>query len=138
MRAGRLGQRGVRRDRVRVADDAVLRALDDLDLAHLRLDLAAAEAAVDDADAALLGDRDRHRRARDRVHVGRDDRPLERDAVEKRRGQIDERRIAPLDDAELRREEEVVEGAAANEGEQVTHETGHRDTESQRFINYFF
>ena len=35
-------------------DDAVLRALDDLHFAHLRLDLAGPEAAVDDADAALL------------------------------------------------------------------------------------
>ena len=36
---------------VRVWNDPVLRALDDLDLAHLRLDLTGAEAAVDDADA---------------------------------------------------------------------------------------
>ena len=64
----------------RIGDDAVLRALDDLDFAHLRLDLAGTEAAVDDADAALLGLHDGHRRARDGVHVGRDDRPLQRDA----------------------------------------------------------
>ena len=51
---GRFGEAGVRPDRVGIADDAVLLALDDLDLAHLRLDLAAAEAAVDDADARLL------------------------------------------------------------------------------------
>ena len=43
-----------RLDGVGIGDDAVLRALDDLDLAHLRRDVAAAEAAVDDAEARLL------------------------------------------------------------------------------------
>ena len=100
---------------VRVVDDAVLLALDDLDLAHLRLDLAAAEAAVDDADAAFFGDGDRHLGARDRVHVGRDDRPLQREVLGEARRQVDGRRIAALDDAVLGREEEVVERAAADE-----------------------
>ena len=75
---GRLGQRRGRTDRVRVGDDAMLAPLDPLDLAHLRLDVARAEAAVDDADAAFLGDGDRHLRAGDGVHVRRDDRPLQR------------------------------------------------------------
>ena len=75
-----VGEARVGGDRVGIADDAVLLALDDLDLAHLRLDLAAAEAAVDDADAAFLGHRDRHLGSRHRVHVGRDDRTLQRQA----------------------------------------------------------
>ena len=69
-----------RRHAVGIGDHAVLRALDDLHLAHLRLDLARPEAAVDDPDAAFFGLHDRHRRARDRVHVGRHDGPLEPDA----------------------------------------------------------
>ena len=41
--------------------------------------------------------------------------------VEKRRRQIDGGRIAPLEDAVLRVEQEVVEGRAANEIEQPRH-----------------
>ena len=58
-------------DGVRVGDDAVLRPLDGGDLGHLRRDVAGPEPAVDDADAAFLGQHDRHRRPRDGVHVGR-------------------------------------------------------------------
>ena len=75
----RLVDRRARRDAVRIVDDAVLRAFDDLDLAHLRLDLAGTETAVDDADAPFFRLHDRHRRARHRVHVGRHQRPLQRD-----------------------------------------------------------
>ena len=60
----------------------------------LRRDVAGAEAAIDDADAAFFGQDDRHGRARDRVHVGRDDRPLQRDVLGKARRQIDGRGIA--------------------------------------------
>ena len=81
---GRFGEAGVRPDRVGIADDAVLLALDDLDFADLRLDLAAAEAAVDDAEPAFFRDGDRHLGARDGVHVGGDDRPLELRRREKR------------------------------------------------------
>jgi hypothetical protein len=129
---GRLGERRLRSDGVRVVDDAVLGALDDLDLAHLRLDLAAAEAAVDDADAALFRDGDGHVRAGHRVHVGRHDRPLHRDVLRKPGRQVDRRRIAALEDAELGGEEEVVKGAASDEIKKITHGTGHGDTESRR------
>ena len=37
--------------------------------------------AVDDADAAFFGHGDRHLGARDRVHVGRDDRALQREVL---------------------------------------------------------
>ena len=67
-----------------IGDHAVLRPLDDLDLADLRLDVARPESAVDDADPAFLGLHDGHRRARDRVHVGGDDRALEGDRRERR------------------------------------------------------
>jgi len=97
----------------------VLLALDDLDFAHLRIDVAAAKTSVDDAKTAFLGDGDRHGRTRHRVHVGRDNRPPECDASREARGQLDARRIATFDDAVLRGEEEVVECAAANKGEQV-------------------
>ena len=77
--ASGLADRGRCVDAVGVADDAMLRPLDDLDLTDLRLDLAGPEAAVDDADPALFGLHDGHRRAGHRVHVGRDDRALQRD-----------------------------------------------------------
>ena len=99
-----------------IGDDAMLSALDDLDLAYLRRDIAAAEAAVDDAEPAFFGLDHRHRGARDGVHVGGHDRVLEDDVFGEARRQIDRLRIAALEDAESRREEEIVEGAAANRG----------------------
>ena len=84
-----------------IGDDPVLRALDDLDFAHLRLDLAGPEAPVDDPEAALFRLHDRHRRPRHRIHVGRDDGPLERQVLGKARGQVDLRGVAPLEDAVL-------------------------------------
>ena len=71
-------------DAVGVVDDAVLGSLDDLDLADLWLDLARPEAPVDDANPALFGLHDGHRRAGHRVHVGGDDRALQGDATERR------------------------------------------------------
>ena len=111
----RVGEAGVWRDRVRVADDAVLLALDDLDFPDLRLDLAAAEPAVDDADPAFFRHGNRHLGAGDGIHVGRDDRPLQGEMPREARRQVDGRGVAALDDAVLRGEEEVVEGAAADE-----------------------
>ena len=73
-----------------------------------------AEAAIDDAEAAFFGLHDRHRRARDRVHVGRDERPLQRDVLREAARQIDGARVAPLEHAVLRPQQEVVEGAAAD------------------------
>ena len=106
-----LVQGGPGPDRVGIGNDAVLRALDGLDLAHLRLDVAAPEAAVDDADPALLGLHDRHGRAGHGVHVGGDDRAPEADPARQARGEVDARRVAPLEHAALGREQEIVEGA---------------------------
>ena len=117
-RAG-IGQRCLGRDGQRVGDDAVLRALDLHHLAHLRLDVARTEPTVDDADAALLGHDNRHLRTRDGVHVGRDDRTLQGQRRGESRRQIDRRGIAPVDDAHLRGQQEVVEGAPGHCGEQV-------------------
>ena len=119
--AAGVGETVCRLDGVRIGDDAMLRALDDFDLAHLRGDVAAAEAAIDDAEAPLFRLDDRHRRARDRVHVRRHDRMLQRDVLGEAGGQIDRFRIAALEHAEPRREEEIVEGAAADRGQQVGH-----------------
>ena len=107
--------RRVRSNAVRVANDPVLRALDDLDLAHLGLNVAGPEPAIDHAQAALLRLHDRHRRPRDSVHVRRHDRALERDVLRDAARQVDHRRIAPFQDAALRCEEEVVERAAAHD-----------------------
>ena len=70
---------------------------------------------------AFFGLDDRHRRARDGVHVGGDDRVLQRDVFGEARRQIDRFRIAALEHAESRREEEIVEGAAANRGQEIRH-----------------
>ena len=115
----RLRHRRVRADAVGIGDDAVLRPLHLLDLADLRLDLPGPVAAVDDADASLFGLHDRHRRARDGVHVGRHDRPAQRDAPGQLAGQVDDVGIAPRQHAVLRRQDEVVEGAATHE---LTHQ----------------
>jgi hypothetical protein len=92
----------------------VLRALHLFDFAHLRLDVAVLEAAVDDAQTAFFGLDDRHRRACDRVHVGRHEGAFQIDPRRKAAGQIDGRRIAPIQHAELRPEQEIVEGASAH------------------------
>src|SRR4029078_12175926 len=76
-----LVDRGRRRDAVGIADHAVLGALDDLTLPDPRLVVARAEAAIDTPEAALLRLDDGHRRARDRVHVGGDDRAAQREAA---------------------------------------------------------
>ena len=110
-----------RLDGVGIGNDAVLGALDDLHFAHLRGDVAAAEAAVDDAEAAFFGLDDRHRRARDGVHVGRDDRMLQRDVLGEAGGEIDRFGIAALEDAEPRREQKIIKGAAADGGQQIGH-----------------
>ena len=117
----RLGERRIGANRVRVGNDAVLAPLDALDLANLRLDVARAEAPVDDPDAAFFGDRDGHLRACDRVHVGGHDRPLQREVLGETRREIDRRRIAPLDDAVLRSKQEVVKRTAADSLQEVGH-----------------
>ena len=111
----RLGQRGTWRDAVGIADDPVLRALDLLHFAHLRIDLARPVAAVDDADAAFFSLHHRHRRPRHRIHVGGDHRPPQHDAAGQLTGQIDDVGIAARQHAVLRRQDEVVERAAAHQ-----------------------
>ena len=106
-------------DGVRIGDDAVLGALDRRDLGHLRRDVAGAEAAVDDADAAFLGQHDGHRRPRDGVHVGRDDRTVQREVLGEARRQVDGGGIAARQHAELRREQEVVESTASDKGQEI-------------------
>ncbi len=121
-----LGKRGVRPDAVRIPMTPCCVRLTILDLAHLRIDLAGTEAAIDDADAALFGLDDGHRRARHRVHVGRDDRPLQRDASRQLARQIDGGRIAADEHAALRRKDEVVERAAADHVEDARPVAGSR------------
>ena len=65
-------------------------------------------------EPAFLGLHDRHRRAGDRVHVGRDERALERDVLREAARQVDRGGVAPLDDAVLRPQQEIVERAAAH------------------------
>ena len=84
-------------DRVRIENDAVLRPLDREHFGDLRRDVACAESAVDDPDAAFLRQHHGHRRARDRVHVGRHDRPIERDVLREPARQVDRRRVAADD-----------------------------------------
>ena len=67
---------GVRADGDRVGDHAGLGALDEVDLVGLVLDR---QVAVQDADAAVPGHRDRHPRLGDGVHGGRDERHPDRD-----------------------------------------------------------
>jgi len=93
----------------------VLRALDDLHLSDLRLDLARPEASIDDPDPAFFGLHDCHRCPRDRVHVGGYDRPLEPDTSRQTAREIDGRGVATRQDAVLRRQDEVVECASANQ-----------------------
>ena len=72
-----LVDRGVGRRRDRVGDHARLAALDAVDHRRLLLD---GEVAVDDADAALAGDGDRHARLGHGVHGTRDERRRDGDA----------------------------------------------------------
>ena len=53
-----------------------------------------AEAAVDDAKAAFLCHHGRHRGTRDGVHVGRHDRPVQRQAPGEARPEIDRPEVA--------------------------------------------
>jgi hypothetical protein len=115
----RLGDRGVLAHGVGVEDDSVLRAFDGEHLGHLRRDVAGPEAAIDDPDAALLGQHHRHRRPRDGVHVRRHDRTAESQAFREPRAEVDGRGVPARQDAELRREQEIVEGRAADEVEQA-------------------
>ena len=82
----RLREARIRRHRVRVGDHARAEALDARDLGDLVGDR---EEAVHDAEAAELRQRDRHRRRRDRVHVGREHRDLERDPARQLRARRD-------------------------------------------------
>ena len=99
-----------RRERDRVDDHAALRALDAVHFGRLVLDR---EVLVDDAEAALLGHGDGHRRLGDRIHGGAQKRHVERDVAGEPRGHVDLRRqharIA-------RHQQHVVEGEGGGEG----------------------
>jgi hypothetical protein len=120
----RLFEAGVGRDRIRIRHHAVLGPLDDLDLTDLSLDLPGPEASIDDAEAAFLGLHNRHRRPGHRVHVRRDDRPLEDELRRQPGGQVDPARIAPRHHAELRREQKVVEGAPVDSAQELSRRHG--------------
>src|SRR5258708_1202406 len=62
----------------RIDDHATFRALHFVDFVRLLLD---GEVAMDDAEAALLGDRNRHVRFRDGVHGGADDGDVQADVA---------------------------------------------------------
>ena len=72
----RVGNLGVRRHGDRIDDHAAFRALHLVHFVGLLLDR---QVAMDDADAALLRQRDRHVRFRDRVHGGADDGNIQAD-----------------------------------------------------------
>ena len=115
----RLGYGAIVADGVRVGDDSVLRPLDGGDLANLRRDVAGPKPAIDHADAALLREHDRHRGPRDGIHVGRDQRTLQRHVLREGRRQIDDGRVATRNDAKLRSQQKIIERAAAHELQKV-------------------
>ena len=100
----RLAERRARRQRHRVEDHAVGRALDLVDLADLLLDR---EVAVDDADAALARQRHGEGHLGDRVHGGRDERDVERDVAREARRDVDRR--AGTTSERQRDQQDVVE-----------------------------
>ncbi len=79
-------ERRVRADRDRVGDDPGLGPLDQVDLVGLVLDR---QVAVQHAEAALAGHRDRHPRLGDGVHRGADQRHPERDPAGQPGGGVD-------------------------------------------------
>src|SRR4029450_1469902 len=109
----------------RAPDDDVLHPLPLLDFAPLRFDVAAAKSAIDDPEAAFLRLHGGHRRSRDGVHIRRDEGTLERDVGRETAGKIDHRWIAPLDHAELRAQQKIVERRAANRVHQRVDVGGH-------------
>ncbi len=119
--AAGVGEAVCRLDGIRIGNHAVLGALDDLHLAHLCCDVAAAEAAIDDAEAPFFSLDHSHRGPRDGVHVRRDNRMLQRDVLGEAGGEINRFRIAALEDAEPRREQKIIKGAAANGGQEIRH-----------------
>ena len=109
-------ERRVGADGDRVGDDAGLGALDQVDLVGLVLDR---EVAVQHAEAALAGHRDRHPRLGDGVHRGADQRHLERDlAGQPGRGVDVGRRQVGL----ARQQQDVVVGQA--EGGELVGDSG--------------
>ena len=82
----RIGEKIVRSQRNRIDDDAVLRTLDLVDLFALLVD---AHILVNDADAALTRNRNRHFRLRDRVHPRRHHRDIQLDFIRQHRRHVD-------------------------------------------------
>ena len=99
-------QRRVGPDRDGVGDDPGLGALDQVDLAGLVLDR---QVAVQHAEAALAGHRDRHPRLGDGVHRGADQRHPHRDLARQPRGRVD---VAGREVGLPRQQQHVVVGEA--------------------------
>ena len=97
-------ERGVGADGDRVGDHAGLGPLDEVDLVGLVLDR---EVAVQHAEAALAGHRDRHPRLGDGVHRRGDQRHRERDLAGQPGGGVD---LAGHDVGLARQQQDVVEG----------------------------
>src|SRR5436853_261332 len=96
-----------------IGDDAVLPPLDGCHFRHLRIDVTRTKPPIDDADAAFLRHDDGHRRARNGVHIRRDERTFQCDVIGKPRGQIDNAWLAARENALVRSEEEIIERAAS-------------------------
>jgi hypothetical protein len=114
-----VGNPAARGDAAGIADDSVLPPLDGRNLGDLWLDVAGAKSAVDDADAAFLGEDDGHGRAGDGVHVGRHQRTLQRQMLRESRREVHHRGVAPRQHAAVRRKQEIVERAAPHQIDQV-------------------
>ena len=84
----------------------MLRPLDDFNLSDLLIDLARPEARGRGCRC--------HLGARHRVHVRADERALQLDVLGDVAAEVHRAGVAPLQDAELWREQEIVEGAARN------------------------
>ena len=112
-----LGERGLRTDGDGVRDHARLGALDEVDLVGLVVDR---QVAVQDADTALAGHRDRHARLGDRVHRRRHQGDGDGDLARQARGRVDLAR----DDVRLAREQQHVVVGQADVAEGVGSRSG--------------
>src|SRR5438132_1657548 len=100
----RLPQRAVGAERDGMEDHPRLAALDPVHLGRLTVDR---HVLVHHADPALARDRHRHLRLGHRVHRGRDERQVERDAPGEARADVD---VARMHTRVPRNEQDVVEG----------------------------
>ena len=97
----------------------MLGAFDLQHLWYLRLDVTGSKAAIDDAESSLLRHDDGHFCTGHGVHIGRHQGSFEDEACRQMSREIEARRIAAIDDAELRGQQEIVERAAVDGAEQI-------------------